>query len=134
MGGDRNDLDIHQILDISPNLHQHNTKPTHGIKNIDILVSDMAHLYGEASIIPNVPTDIPPGQPGAGSPSDHPVVISEPRLEILKKPAKELVIKKTRRVDDAKMQKIGQWIQKESWEATLPQGWLNSLFKLFLTS
>ena len=88
MGGDKNDVNMQRILDISPNLHLHNKKPTYGLKNIDILVSDMAHLYNEASIIPNVPTDIPPGQPGAGSLSDHPVVISAPRLERQSKPAR----------------------------------------------
>ena len=66
MGGDKNELDIQHLLDISPNFHMHNTKPTHGTKNIDVLVSDMVHLYGESRIVPNVSTDIPAGQPGGG--------------------------------------------------------------------
>ena len=83
-----------------------------------ILISwSQSHLYNEASIIPNVPTYIPPRQPGGGSLSDNRVVIIEPRQERIIKHAKELVIKKTRRVDDNKMQTMGQWIQKEAWEA-----------------
>ena len=116
VGGDKNELDVRHILDISPNLHMHNTKPTHGQKNIDILISDMVHLYNESVIFPSVPTDIPPGRPGGGQPSDHSVVMCRPRLERLSKPAKEMIVKKTRRVDDAKKMKIGQWIQQESWE------------------
>ena len=87
----------------------HNIKPTHGIdKNIDVLVSDMAHLYRESEVIPNVPTDIPPGRPGGGQPSDHSIVICEPRLDRISKPAKELVVKKTRRIDTEKKNKVGQ--------------------------
>ena len=43
-GGDKNNLKLRDILDISPTLHMHNTKPTHGAKNIDILVSDMVKI------------------------------------------------------------------------------------------
>ena len=113
-GGDKNDLDIRNILDISPSLHMHNTKPTHGQKNIDVLVSDMVHLYGESVVIPNVPTDIPDGQPGGGKPSDHSIMFCEPRLGTWSKPARQQVIKKTRRVDDHKKQQLAKWIQTES--------------------
>ena len=82
-GGDKNDLQIKNILEIAPSLHMHNTKPTYGRKNIDILVSDMVHLYRESTVIPNVPTDIPDGHPGGGKQSDHSIVYSEPRLEMI---------------------------------------------------
>ena len=116
-GGDINDLNVRNILDISPTLHLHNTKPTHGRKNIDVLVSDMVHLYKESVIIPNVPTDIPDGQPGGGKPSDHPIVYCQPRLETGSKSARQVVVKKTRRLDANRKMKIAQWIQHESWES-----------------
>ena len=115
-GGDINDLNIKRILDISPTFHLHNTKPTHGRKNIDVLVSDMVHLFQESIIIPNVPTDIPDGQPGGGKPSDHPIVFSRPRLEAASKPAKQVVVKKTRRVNNIRIRKLAQWVQHESWQ------------------
>ena len=93
-----------------------NTRPTHGNKNIDVLVSDMVHLYCEPIIIQNVLTDVPDGQPGGGKRSDHPIVYSKPRVERLTKPAKEVVVKKTRRFKDAKIGDFAKWIQKESWE------------------
>ena len=62
VGGDKNDLDSRKILDISPTLHMMNTKPTYGNKNIDVLISDMAHLYHESVILQSVPTDIPSNQ------------------------------------------------------------------------
>ena len=71
MGGDKNDLDTKKLLDISPALHMLNTKPTHSTKNIDVLITDMAHLYHESVILPSVPTDIPPGHQGGGQPSDQ---------------------------------------------------------------
>ena len=83
----------------------HNTRPTHGKKNIDVLVSDMAHLYCEPVIIPNVPTKIPSGMPGGGKPLDHPIVYSKPRLERFTKPPKEVVIKKTRRFNNSRIKK-----------------------------
>ena len=97
----------------------HNTKPTHGLKNIDVLVSDFVHLFSESEIIPNVPTDIPYGQPGGGKTSDHPIVVCVPRLVKGSKPAKQLAVKKTRRVDYQKMKKLAGWIQHESWEQVL---------------
>ena len=115
MGGDKNDLDIKRLLDISPTLHSLNTKPTHGKKNIDIIITDMVHLYEESVIIPNVLTDIPDGQPGGGKRSDHPILYSRPRTSMLKQPDNEVIIKKTRRIDDEKMRKVGQWIQRETW-------------------
>ena len=117
IGGDRNDLDIKRILDISLTLHSLNTKPTHGKKNIDVIVTGMVHLFEESVIILNVTTDIPDGQPGGGKRSDHPIVYSQPHVSMLKHPEKEVIIKKTRRLDDEKIRKVGQWIQPETWEA-----------------
>ena len=94
----------------------HNTRPTHGKKNIDVLVSDMVHLYSEPIIIQNVQTDIPDGQPGGGKRSDHPIIYSTPRLERASKSAKELVVKKTRRFNESTKMKLARWIQHESWE------------------
>ena len=76
----------------------------------------MVHLFQESIIIPNVPTDIPDGQPGGGKPSDHPIVFSRPRLDAASKPAKQVVVKKTRRVDSNRISKLAQWIQYESWQ------------------
>ena len=115
-GGDKNDINVKHILDISPSLHMHNTKPTHGKKNIDVLISDMVPLFNESIIIPNVPTDIPDGQPGGGKVSDHPIVYCEPRLDTLSKPAKQVVVKKTRRINEERKRKLANWVQNETWE------------------
>ena len=77
----------------------------------------MVHLYCEPIIAPNVPTDIPDGQPGGGKTSDHPIVYTRPRLDRGSISARELVIKKTRRLDEVRQRTIAEWIQKESWEA-----------------
>jgi hypothetical protein len=115
-GGDKNYLEIREILDISPTFHMHNTKPTHGDKNSNVLVSDMVHLFSESVIIPNVETDIPDGQPGGGKQSDHPIVYCQPRLGMTDKPARRVETKKTRRMDDNRKRLLAQWIQQESWE------------------
>ena len=118
-GGDKNDLDIRRILDISPSFHSHNSRPTYGQKNIDVMISDMVHLFNEPVIIQNVPTDIPDGQPGGGKRSDHPVVYTKPRLDRITQPAREVVVKKSRRIKDDDIRKFGKWIQQETWEEML---------------
>ena len=35
---------------------------------------------------------------------------------MLRQPDKEVIVKKTRRVDNEKLRKVAQWIQQESWE------------------
>ena len=59
MEGDKKkkkNLQVQHLLNISPNFHQHNNKPTHNLNNIDVIVSDMV-------------------------PSDHKVVLSCPILD-----------------------------------------------------
>ena len=99
-----------------------NTKPTYGQNNIDVRISDIAHLYHKSAILPSVPTDIPAGQPGGGKPSDHPIFMSKPKLNRLEAPPKEVIIKKTRRMDDEKKRKLSQWITRESWEMVFDGG------------
>ena len=110
------ELNARKILDISPTLHMHNTKPTHEKKNIDVLISDMVHLFSESVVIPNVPTDIPDGQKGGGKASDHKIVYCEPTVVTQSKPSRRMVIKKTRRIDDEKKKKLAAWVQQETWE------------------
>ena len=100
----------------------HNTRPTYGEKNIDVLVSYMVHLFNEPVIIPNVPTDIPGGQTDGGKVFDHPVVYTKPRLERISKPARNVVSKKSRRINDEALRKIGQWLHQETWEEMLDSG------------
>ena len=121
MGGDKNDLDARQLLAISPSLHMLNTKPTYGNKNIDVMITDMTHLYAESAIIPNVPTDIPAGRPGGGQPSDHPIVYSSPRVDATTAPAKRVVERKTRQLNHEKLCKVAEWIQHETWESVEEQ-------------
>ena len=111
-----------------------NTKPTYGNKNIDVLISGMAHLYHESIILPSVPTDIPSNQQGGGQPSDHSVVTARPMEDRINAPAKETIAKKTRRVDQGKLRKVGLWIQTESWEVVFDGGSATGMFKQFMES
>ena len=92
----------------------------------------MVHLYSESKIVPNVPTDIPDGQPGGGKPSDHPIVYCQPRLEMLSKPSRRVEIKKTRRLDDRKKQLLAQWIQTKTWESVFNGGSPSQMAEVFI--
>jgi hypothetical protein len=96
------------------------------------MISDMAHLYNESVILPSVPTDIPASQQGGGQPSDHPVVTSQPKVERIFAPPKEVIVKKTRRINKEQMCKIGQWIQRESWEMVFDAGSSSGMVDQFI--
>ena len=50
----------------------------------------------------------------------------------LNAPAKETITKKTRRVDQEKLRKVGQWIQTESWEVVFDGGSATGMVNQFL--
>ena len=108
------------------------TKPTNGNRNIDVLISYMAHLYHELAILPSVTTDIPPSHQGGGQPSDHSLVTARPVEDRLNATAKETITKKTRRVDQEKLRKVGQWIQTELWEVVFDSGSATGMVNQFL--
>ena len=76
----------------------------------------MVHLFCDSTIIPNVLTYIPDGHPGGGKRSDHPIVYCKPRTDKTEKPARQVEIKKTRRMNIQKKTELVAWIQHESWE------------------
>ena len=59
LGGDKNNLNISSLLSGIPKLHQIVTKPTHGSKVLDIILTNVASLYCVPIIAPPVPQMTP---------------------------------------------------------------------------
>ena len=60
-------------------------------------------------------------------------MISKPRLEAASKPAKEVVVEKTRRVDSNRIRKLAQWIQYKSWQHVYDGNTASGMAKKLLT-
>ena len=111
-GGDKNDLNIKHLLDISPSFRQIVNKPTHKNSILEVVVTDIGHFFNEPVIRPALLPDIP----GQGVPSDHKIVYVTPISDSSKPPARSCLVKTSRPLTTQAKQKIAEWIQHETWE------------------
>ena len=80
IAGDKNDLNMNDILAMSPSFRQIVLKPTRKNRILTIVITDLHQFYQEPAIIPPVPVD----EGADGVPSDHngvlvlPLCFSEP--------------------------------------------------------
>ena len=72
--GDKNDLDVNQIINVNPRMRQIVTKCTRGSKILTVLITDLPEFYQVPFVIPPVPVD----EPGNGVPSDHCGILALP--------------------------------------------------------
>ena len=110
-GGDKNDLNTKLLLDISPTLHQIVTKPTYKNSILEIIVTDLGHLYHEPVIRPAVDPD----DPNDGVPSDHSIALALPNVNPSKPAKRDTLIKLIRPFDIEHKNKFAEWIQHEDW-------------------
>ena len=111
-GGDRNCLDISPILAAVPRLRNIQPLPTHGGRNLDVLLTTMAPFYSAPVIIQPVGTDIP----GHGVPSDHLVPAVYPVNNVTIAQTKTYTCKTTRPLPDSAVNKFGMMILEEDWK------------------
>ena len=111
LGGDRNNLDITQILNSNMNLVQMVTKPTRKGELLDIFITNLSHCYNVPDIIPPVQPD----DPNAGVPSDHHVPLCIPHTDPLCPPRREFKVVVSRPLPESKLRRFGQWITTEDW-------------------
>ena len=114
-GGDKNDLNIKLLLDICPNFRQIVTKATHKSSIIDVIVTDIGHLYNEPTIRPPLNPDLP----GKGAPSDHNIVHALPIKDAAKQPLRTSITKTSRPFTTTAKQSLATWILQESWDSVL---------------
>ena len=114
-GGDKNDLNIKHLLDISPSFRQIVSKATHKHSVIDVIVTDIGHLYNEPVTRPALLPDIE----GHGVPSDHKIVFSTPVTDSSTASKRSCLIKTSRPLTTEAKKCLAKWIQYESWSSVL---------------
>ena len=126
-GGDKNDLNIKLLLDISPTFHQIVTKVTHKNSILDVIVTDIGHFYNEPIVCPPLLPDVP----GNGIPSDHLVVHVTP-ISGACPPKRTSIIKTSRPFTTEAKLNIAGWILHESWGDVLNIDEVNSMVDSFI--
>ena len=110
-GGDRNCLNLAPILAAIPHLLNIQPLPTHGRKNLDVLLSTMGQYYAQPLVFQPVGTD----DPNQGVPSDHMVPVVYPMVaESMQKP-KMVTTKTTRPLPDSAIKDFAKIIINEDW-------------------
>ena len=113
LGGDKNKLDISQLLCSSLKLVQMVNKGTRKGEILDIFVSNYSQCYNQPEIIPPVPPD----NPSNGVPSDHHVPLCTPHTDPLCPPKREYKVITYRPLPDSKLHQFGNWITQENWDS-----------------
>ena len=109
IAGDKNDLNEHEILSISPSFRQIVLKPTRKNKTLTVVITDLHRFFQEPIIIPPVPVDV-----GAtGVPSDHQGVLVLP-LNNNPTTAKQKKLITVRPIKESDLDRFGQTIVQES--------------------
>ena len=127
-GGDKNDLHIKHLLDISSSFRQIVTKATHKDSILDVIVTDVGHLYNEPVICPPLPPDIP----GNGVPSDHMTVHATPINDSCPQPCYAIIETSRPLTTQAKLS-LASWVQYESWKEVLEKDDSSSMVDSFNT-
>ena len=113
IGGDRNEFSISPLLTVAPKLKQIVTLPTRQNKILDVLITNLAHLY-------TVPVIHPPVAPDASShvPSDHSVPVSFPLCDKDGQTERQSYVTKSfRPLPESGVRSFGQWIISENWQS-----------------
>ena len=104
LGGDRNEFSIEPLLSIAPRLVQMVHLPTRGNKILDVLISNMSHLY----ITPVIHRPVDPDSDYPNhKPSDHSVPVVYPLSSWQEKP-RHYKLRKHRPLPESAIKSFGQ--------------------------
>ena len=110
-GGDKNDLNVQLLLDISSSFRQLVTLPTYRQSVLDVLVTDLGQYY----LVPEIRPPVLPDNPALAVPSDHSIVLVK-TIPTLCQPVKRVVHTRTvRPLPQSAVAAFGNWIQHEPW-------------------
>ena len=104
--GDRNDLNINPILALNPSLKQIVTRPTHGTKTHDIIITNLHNYMNTPIIVPTVTAD----NPLIGHPSDHSVPVATPLQSHDDQIRRDLKTNLFKPLPDSKLEIFQKWL------------------------
>ena len=110
-GGDKNDLNIHLLLDIHPTFKQLVTQPTYRLSVLDVIVTDIGHYYQ----IPTIRPPVLPDNPANGSPSDHRIAFVRTISTSTPTVNRVTFSRSVRPLPDTAVLKFANWVQHEPW-------------------
>ena len=102
----QNDLDIAPLITGIPRVQQIVTSPTHKAKILDIILTNLHHLYHVPVVVPPVFPD----DPNHGVPSDHRIPIAKPLSSSSPIRSSEYQTKSVQPIPESGIIKFGQWI------------------------
>ena len=114
IAGDTNDLKLESIINLSPNLRQVVTVFTRHNPDaiLDPIITTLSKFY--QSPVAKPPLDNDPEK--NGTPSDHNIIVMKPINNMLSVPARQKKKIIFRPLPISGIQKMGQWIVKQTWE------------------
>jgi hypothetical protein len=117
IGGDKNSLPIAPIISALPKCQQIVTQNTYKDKILDIILTNMSHLYSVPYIAPAVqPDDI-----RHASPSDHNIPVAVPLAGAHSVKTREYSIKISRPLPKSGLLEFGTWVSQENWQHLLSE-------------
>ena len=111
VGGDKNKMNISQLLNNNLRLKQIVSKPTRKNEILDVILTNLYPYYNTPIILPPVQPDVA----GQGVPSDHSVPLIVPHTDPSIPPQRHYRTIVTRPLPDSKLRDFGQWITSEKW-------------------
>ena len=77
ISGDRNGIEIFDLMSIDSSFSQIMQTPTRGFKILDVIITNLSNFYNEPTVIPA----ISPDKIDSGKPSDHKSVLATPHID-----------------------------------------------------
>ena len=111
LGGDKNKMNISQLLNTNLKLKQINGRPTRKNEILDVCITNLFLYYNAPIIVPPVQPDVP----GQGVASDHSVPLCIPNRDSFNPPARQYRTIISRPLPDSRIREFGQWIGTEQW-------------------
>ena len=104
-------MELGPVLSGIPKARQIVTKPTHNLKILDVIITNVPAMYCTPEIVPPVPPD----DPHCGVPSDHSPAVVYPLCNSEFIQPREFIEKVARPLPDSGIRAFGEWICKEDW-------------------